>query len=89
VWGVLRCDAVHGLFDDDFIGDVMSDPLHPTTDELWFRDPDLDPPPRACSLLLLNPGGVLIVGNWTDDCLGWCPKPKIPKSIKDKVRRNK
>jgi hypothetical protein len=56
-----------------------------TTDALWFRDPDIDPPPRACSLLLLNPGGVLIVGNWTDDCLGWCPKPKIPMSIKNKI----
>jgi hypothetical protein len=56
-----------------------------TTDELWFRDPAMDPPPRAASLLLLNPGGVLIVGNWTDDCLGWCPKPKIPASIKAKM----
>jgi hypothetical protein len=35
--------------------------------------------------LLLNPGGVLIVGPWTDDCLGWCPKPKIPDSIKRKM----
>lgn len=56
-----------------------------TTDELWFRDPEIDPPPRAASLLLLNPGGVLIVGNWTDDCLGWCPKPKIPASIKARM----
>ncbi len=36
-------------------------------------------------MLLLNPGGVLIVGIWTDDCLGWCPKPKIPASIKKKI----
>jgi hypothetical protein len=56
-----------------------------TTDELYFRDPDIDPPPRAASLLLLNPGGVLIVGNWTDDCLAWCPKPKIPQSVKNKM----
>lgn len=62
----------------------MTEVLQLTTDELYFRDPDIDPPPKAVSLLLLNPGGVLIVGNWTDDCLGWCPKPKIPKSIKDK-----
>lgn len=65
----------------------MSDPTQLTTDELWFRDPDIHPPPRAQSMLLLNPGGVLIVGNWTDDCLAWCPKPKIPKSVKDKMTR--
>lgn len=56
-----------------------------TTDTLWFNDPDIDPPPRAVSLLLLNPGGVCVVGPWTDDCLGWCPKPKIPYSIKAKM----
>lgn len=66
----------------------MTEFLQATTDQLYFRDPDLDPPPRACSLLLLNPGGVLIVGNWTDDCLGWCPKPKIPMSIKNKMTRS-
>lgn len=58
-----------------------------TTEELYFRDPDIEPPPRATSLLLLNPGGVLVIGNWTEDCLGWCPKPKIPLSIKEKMFR--
>jgi hypothetical protein len=59
--------------------------LQVTTDALWFRDPETDPPPRNTSLLLLNPGGVLIVGTWSDDCLGWCPKPKIPESIKKRM----
>jgi hypothetical protein len=63
----------------------MNDFPQVTTTELYFRDPDIDPPPRAVSLLLLNPGGVLIVGNWSDECLGWCPKPKIPDSIKRKA----
>ena len=63
----------------------MIEPLHLTTDELWFRDPAIEPPPKTTSLLLLNPGGVLIVGNWTADCIGWCPKPKIPISIKNKM----
>jgi hypothetical protein len=63
----------------------MNDFPQVTTTELYFRDPDIDPPPRAVSLLLLNPGGVLIVGNWSDECLGWCPKPKIPDSIKQKA----
>lgn len=56
-----------------------------TTDQLYFRDPTVEPPPKATSMLLLNPGGVCIIGVWTDDCLGWCPKPKIPKSLKEKI----
>lgn len=63
----------------------MNEMLQTTTEALYFRDPDIEPPPRATSLLLLNPGGVLIVGNWTEDCLGWCPKPRIPYSIKAKM----
>ena len=60
-----------------------------TTDELWFLDPEVYKPPKNASILLLNPGGVLIVGIWTDDCIAWCPKPKIPKSIKSKLVENK
>lgn len=55
-----------------------------TTDQLYFRDPDVDPPPRGTSMLLLNPGGVCIIGVWSDECIGWCPKPKVPRALKDK-----
>jgi hypothetical protein len=65
----------------------MSDPSQITTDALYFRDPDIEPPPRAVSMLLLNPGGVCIVGPWTDDCMGWCPNPRVPRSIKDKLTK--
>lgn len=65
----------------------MSDPDQLTTDQLLFRDPDIEAPPRNQNMLLLNPGGVLIVGTWTDDCIGWCPKPKIPASIKTKLSK--
>lgn len=64
----------------------MSDPTQLTTDRLYFRDPDEDPPPKGVNMLLLNPGGVLVVGPWSNDCLGWCPKPRIPKSLKEKIR---
>lgn len=57
-----------------------------TTEQLYFKDPDIDIPPKNVSMLLLNPGGVLIVGVWTDDCLAWCPKPKIQKLLKEKLR---
>jgi len=40
-------------------------------------------------MLLLNPGGVLVIGQWSDDCWGWCPKPRIPKPLKDKMLKGK
>jgi hypothetical protein len=58
-----------------------------TTDQLYFRDPDIDPPPKTTSMLLLNAGGVCIIGTWTDGCIGWCPKPKIPQALKDKISK--
>lgn len=64
----------------------MPDPKQLTTDQLYFRDPAVEPPPKNVNMLLLNPGGVLIVGTWSYDCLAWCPKPKIPKSLKEKIR---
>lgn len=67
----------------------MSDPTQLTTSDLMFRDPDIDPPPRGVNMLLLNQGGVLIVGTWSDDCWGWCPKPKVPQSIKEKMLKGK
>lgn len=65
----------------------MSDPTQATTDQLYFRDPLVEAPPRGVSMLLLNPGGVLIVGQWSDDCIGWCPKPRVPRALKDKLTR--
>lgn len=65
----------------------MTELRQATTDQLYFRDPDVEPPPKATSMLLLNPGGVLIVGIWTDDCLAWCPKPKIPDALKEKISK--
>jgi len=37
-----------------------------TTDQLYFRDPAIEPPPRGTSMLLLNPGGVCVIGVWDD-----------------------
>jgi hypothetical protein len=27
---------------------------------------------------------VCVIGTWSDECIGWCPKPKIPMSLKAK-----
>lgn len=67
----------------------MSDPTQLTTDQLYFRDPDEEPPPKGVNMLLLNEGGVLIIGQWADICVGWCPKPRIPVALKEKLLRRK
>jgi hypothetical protein len=50
-----------------------------------WRDPDQDIPPLGVKLLLLNPGGVCIVGTWANWALAWAPLPKIPEAIKTKL----
>jgi hypothetical protein len=34
-------------------------------------------------MLLLNPGGVCIVGTWEDWALAWAPLPKVQGEIKE------
>jgi hypothetical protein len=50
-----------------------------------WRDPDQGIPPLGVKLLLLNPGGVCIVGTWADWAVAWAPLPKLPEHIKDKL----
>ena len=46
----------------------------------------VNPPPRGGEqLLLINAGGALIVGPWTDDCWAYSRKPKIPASVKARI----
>jgi hypothetical protein len=39
-------------------------------------------PPLGVKLLLLNPGGVCVVGTWDDWAVAWAPLPKVPAHIK-------
>lgn len=57
-------------------------PEHPTNKE-WdlydicdMRDPR---PPKGASLLIINPGGVLIISTWVEGTRFWGFKPGIPK----------
>lgn len=51
-----------------------------------WRDPEIDPPPRATKLFLMNPGGVAVIGHWSDDwCLAWAPLPKKPEWLRRKL----
>lgn len=63
----------------------MDHQRHPTNPEWVLFDPLLVPPPRGEELLLINEGGVLIKGQWTDDCIAWGHKPKIPASVKERL----
>ncbi len=63
----------------------MADPMHPTNGEWELFDPLLKPAPRGCSLLLINEGGVLIIGQWYEGALAWGYKPTIPATVKARV----
>jgi hypothetical protein len=60
----------------------MNDKLHPTEQVTTLYDPLINPPPKGVSLLLINEGGVLIIGQWYEGALAWGYKPKIPQSVK-------
>ena len=48
--------------------------------EVYWRDPDQEPPPRGVKLLILTSGGVAVIGDWADDSnmVAWSPLPKRP-----------
>jgi hypothetical protein len=47
-----------------------------------WRTPDDEIPPRGVKMLLLNAGGVCVIGTWTDWAVAWAPLPKVPEHIK-------
>lgn len=49
---------------------------------VWRRPADQSPP-KGVKMLLLNPGGVCIVGTWEDWALAWAPLPKVQGEIKE------
>ncbi len=63
----------------------MSDPLHPTSQLSELFDPLVVPPPRGVSLLLINEGGTLIIGQWYDGAQAWGYKPRIPATVKARL----
>ncbi len=63
----------------------MADPLHPTNEDWELFDPELVPPPQGVSLLVINEGGVLIISQWYKGALAWGYKPRIPKTVKQRM----
>ncbi len=49
--------------------------------EVYWRDPDEEPPPRGVKLLILTSGGVAVFGEWMTDSnfVAWSPLPRKRK----------
>ncbi len=50
-----------------------------------FLDPDEHSPPLGQKVLMLNPAGVCVIGIWQEGMRAWCPLPKVPLSVKEKM----
>jgi hypothetical protein len=48
---------------------------------VWMTPKDKTPP-LGSKMLLLNPGGVCVIGHWSDWAVAWAPLPKVPEHIK-------
>lgn len=55
--------------------------------QTYWRNPETDPAPRASKVLLLNPGGVAVIGHWAHWAIAWAPLPKIPADLKERLSR--
>jgi hypothetical protein len=55
------------------------------TGEVYWRDPDIEPPPTATKLLLLTPGGTAVIGHWAHWCVAWSPLPRVPVELKARM----
>jgi hypothetical protein len=53
--------------------------------ETVWRLPEDYPPPLGVKMLLLNGGGVCVMGTWGDWAVAWSPLPKIPDNIKQRL----
>lgn len=53
--------------------------------QAYWRDPQVEPPPRAAKVLLLNPSGVAVIGHWAEWAVAWSPLPKIPPTLKERM----
>ena len=52
----------------------------------WWRDPDVEPPPRGVKLNLLSKYGSAAYGTFQPDVhIGWDYCMKVPESIKRKM----
>ena len=63
----------------------MAGPRHPTHPDYVMFDPLVEPPPQGVILLVATEGGTCVPGYWTNDCIAWTYKPRIPQTVKDRL----
>lgn len=61
-----------------------SDPKYPTNSEWMMFDPEVQPPPKGVTLLVLSEGGVLLKHPWYEGAIAWAYLPAVPQSVKDR-----
>lgn len=64
----------------------MGEVAHVTNKHSYFLDPLLNKPPAATKVLLLTKYGICTVGVWGEDCVAWLPLPKVPPSVKERMK---
>jgi len=47
-----------------------------------WRTPSEKAPPPGVKMLLLNGGGVCVIGHWGPWAVAWAPLPRVPDHIK-------
>jgi len=58
-----------------------------TRDVCELQDPQLNPPPRNEDLIVVTNGGRLTTGPWRDEYIAWGYFPKLPATVKERLRR--
>ena len=60
-----------------------------TSHDVYYRDPEKEPPPRGVMLLLYTIGGIVVRGQWLDNAgfLAWAPLPKVPDWLREKASK--
>ena len=53
--------------------------------ESTWRTAQDHPPPLGVKMLLLNPGGVCVVGVWHQWAVAWAPLPRLPEHVKRRL----
>jgi hypothetical protein len=58
-----------------------------SADEIHWRHPDDEPPPKGTKLLLyLYPNGITIIGEWQHSGASlWAPMPRVAKDMKARL----
>lgn len=64
---------------------MADDHRYESTPRAELYDPLIVPPPKGTKILVVNPGGVLLVSEWFEGAVAWGRLPQIPASVKARM----